>query len=273
MGEITVIERRLDASGFAESQSLYRWDMQRADSLRSLARQALMRVADAPLSTRLSTIRPDPQDISSFCACLLSPSFSDVRAHVERLQADGYPKSAIVHGHIAEAARLLGAQWQRDEVTFAQVGHGTGRLQRLCRFLRAETVTRRTNPRRRVLFATMPGETHTLGVFIAADSLREKGWRIDLSMGERLDRTLADLMEHDHAVLGVSLGSVRSLRILSAVLPAIRRTVPGTPILVSGPLLAGFPAAAEDLPVDAVAADFGAAVDILETLSRRRVAP
>jgi hypothetical protein len=238
--------------------------------LRRVAQEALMRVARTPGMRQPPTPQPEPEEVAALCSSLLAPDFGASRRHVERLLKDGHSKTAITLGHMTEAARALGEMWERDELPFYQVGQSVGRLQRLLRLLRTEAGPRHSDPTRRALFATMCGETHTLGVIVAADCLRQKGWQIDLSLGEWRDGLLADLIEHDYPVLGISIGSLRSLRGLAGLLPDIRRAAPATRVLLSGPLLTAFPDAVHRLGAEACAGDIATAFEALERLSQAR---
>lgn len=235
-------------------------------TLRRVAEEALLRVARMPLTLRHATPMPANDEVDALCTALLQPGLSATWQFLDRLRAEGRTPSEIVLGHFPEAARRLGDMWNRDEVSFIQVGQGAGQLQRLVRTLRPETTGRRRDPARRALFATLPGETHTLGVVIAADACRQRGWEVDLSFGDPREGFLAALSEGTYPVLGLSLGSQRSRTELESLLPEIRVVAPGTRVLLSGPLVATSTLIARQIPADAWAGDIDAALEVMETL-------
>lgn len=230
-------------------------------TLRRVASEALLRVATTP-STRAGRIpRPAPKEVARLCEALLEPGAMAGQTAIEALLAAGIGRSTLMLGHLPEAARQLGEMWERDEVSFIQVGQAVGRLQRLMRVLRAPGEGRTPHAGRRALFATMPGETHTLGVIIAADACRERGWAVDLSLGEDRQVLLDEIANNAYPLLGLSVGSARTCAALADLLPDLRAAAPQTPFLLAGSFVATSPWRVRSLPVD------GWAKDVTEALS------
>jgi len=236
-------------------------------TLRRVAQAALLRVAEIP--ARDVSIPPSRAEIERLCAALLEPKNDSAQREIEALLAGGRSKTAVALGHLPDAARRLGEMWECDEVTFAQVGQAAGRLQRLLRLLRPAGTPRSTSPRSRALFATMPSETHTLGVILAADICRARGWSVALCLGETLDRLCAMLGDGAYSVLGVSVGSARSCAELVDRLPEIRAAAPGTAILMGGAFVATSPWQARSVAVDGWATDAAASLMELDRLANR----
>lgn len=214
-----------------------------------------MRVARGPASQAATRVRPSPEDTDSICAALLAADMERVNTILAELREKGRSDSEIALGYLSEAARRLGEMWERDEVSFVQVGQAVGRIQRLSRNFRPRTLARSGNTRRRALFATLPSETHTLGVILAADALRMRGWEIDLGLGESHDTLVELLTETDYPVLGVSVGAPHSCTELAEMLDDIRAASPTTRILLGGPLVSASPWRVRSLAVDAWASD------------------
>jgi hypothetical protein len=79
------------------------------------------------------------------------------------LRDQGASIESVCLGRLAAAARRLDVWWQRDEATFLEVTLAVGRIYAILRAMRPA----RPQPsiaRRRALFASVPDETHTLGV-------------------------------------------------------------------------------------------------------------
>lgn len=235
-------------------------------TLRQVAQAALLRVASTvPLRPAPG---PDPAEVHALCAALRERGLDAARRVVDDLTAHGHGNSDILRGHLPAVARLMGEKWERDEVSFVEVAQTVGRLQRLVHQLRAETARPSADRLRRAVFCTLPDETHTLGVVIAADAFRQHGWEIDLSLGESRGDLLDQLSEQDYAVLGLSVGSVRTARTLGMLIPDIRAAAPETRILVSGAYIAAEPEAAARFGADGWARDIPGALREMARLAR-----
>lgn len=236
-------------------------------TLRRVASEALLRVARTPAPRLPDPAAPAAGEVTELCTALLNPAADAAQAAIESFLDRGRSKSAVLLGHLPEAARRLGEMWEHDEVSFVQVGQAVGRLQRLMRTLRACGATQHSHVNRRALFATLPGETHTLGVIIAADACRERGWSVDLSLGETRETLLGEMADGGHPLLGLSVGSTRSFSALAELLPDLRATAPETPILLAGPFVATSPWRARSLAVDGWATDVPGALSEMSRLT------
>ncbi|TCP21462.1 cobalamin B12-binding domain-containing protein [Rhodovulum adriaticum] len=241
------------------------------DTLHDVAQAALRRVAAAVVHPAATPAPPLPE-MGALCTALCAPGIDAARAMIDDLRARGVPDGDILHSHLPAAARMLGEQWENDEISFVVVAQAVGRLQRLVHHLRRDPPRPGRGGNRQALFATLPGETHTLGVVIAADSLRQNGWDIDLSLGESQDALLDQLAEQDHALLGLSIGSARTARSLAALLPDLRAAAPRTRILLSGAYIATEPEAAARLAADGWARDVAGALREMARLAGDRAA-
>lgn len=227
-------------------------------TLYAVAQAALARVARTiPLRAAPA---PDLAEIEALCTALRGRGIEAARDVIDGLLAHGHDKTDILRGHLPAVARLMGERWERDEVSFIEVGQAVGRLQRLVHHLRDGTVPPYASAARRALFATLPGETHTLGVVIAADGFRQNGWEIGLSLGEAQSSLLDQLAEQRYAVLGMSIGSARTAKALAALIPEIRAVAPDTRILVSGAYVVSEPKQAARIAGDVWVNDIAGAL-------------
>ena len=76
------------------------------------------------------------------------------------------------------------------------------------------------------MFATVPGETHGIGVTVAADLFREAGWDIDLQMGKSLDGLTRRAEATQPGIVGLSLSTDRRLPDLVRLVVALRVSLP-----------------------------------------------
>ncbi|WP_414898687.1 B12-binding domain-containing protein [Rhodovulum sp. YEN HP10] len=229
-------------------------------SLRSIAQEALMRVARLPARQAPLPEPPTPAEIEALCAALATGSLEQARGIIDDHIARRRDKAWIAEGLLPEAARLMGRRWESDEVSFIEVGQAVGRLQRLLRELRAEAGPRPRGLIRRAIFATPETETHTFGVIVAADAFRERGWEIDLSLSETPDRLVADLTRSQVPLLGLSASSRRSATPLIQLLAELRTALPKLRVMLCGTILSTNPELARQIPADERAADLGSAL-------------
>jgi methanogenic corrinoid protein MtbC1 len=57
-----------------------------------------------------------------------------------------------------------------------------------------------------VIFASVPGDQHTLGIRMAADLFRNDGWEIVLKIGLSQDELIADIRKRPRCIVGLSIG-------------------------------------------------------------------
>lgn len=99
---------------------------------------------------------------------------------VRTLLQDGMPPDVIMMDLLAPAADTLGEMWYRDECGFVDVTVSVGRLQRILRELgqRQSLIPGKFNSPGRILVSSLPGEQHTLGLYIVAEFFYSDGWGV-----------------------------------------------------------------------------------------------
>ena len=151
-------------------------------------------------------------------------------------RADGMPIETLHLGYIAEAARMLGVRWENDEASVSQVIIGAGRIYGILRTLRELFVSVRLQrpDRYRAVFASTPGEIHTLGVTMAGDHLRRKGWQVDMKAGLSHDALVRAISQDDYPIIGLSASTPMMIFPLARLIVALRMTNPAAWIMVGG---------------------------------------
>jgi len=240
------------------------------DALRVLAQEVLERVAR---QNPLQPAKPAPaQEIETLCEALLSDDRQASSDFVLHAQARGIAQDVICLSYLAVAAARLGEMWDQDRVSFLQVTVAVGRIYALMRSLRRTMPALPVTEARTATFVSVPGEDHTLGVAMAAELLRTKGWNIHLLLGLGHNRLVDELATMKPRLLGISASGKRSLGSLTRLLVAIKLSMPASQILVCGQI------DPEDVDVigvsgaDSVAIGFEAAAAELERMSNLRVA-
>lgn len=237
-----------------------------ADTLRILAQEVLERVAkQKPLQAAV----PAPAaEIEALTAALLSDDRTAASEYVLHAQARGIGQDVLCLSYLAVAAGRLGEMWDQDRVSFLQVTVAVGRIYALMRSLRRSMPAPILTDGRTATFVSVPGEDHTLGVAMAAELLRTKGWDIRLLLGLGHNRLVDELAADQPRLLGISTSGRRSVASLTRLLVALRLSMPGVRILVCGHV---DPLDVEIIGIsgaDSVAIGFEAAAAELERLAQ-----
>lgn len=266
----------LDAEAFARGRDIFDpQDGRRPnDAVRALATEVINRLshrhAVAPVAVASDRVplldaRTDSR-IDLLCRALLALDDQAATDIVMEVHAEGADVDALYLDYLAEAARRLGRWWEEDRVSSVEVVIAAGRIYAIMRGLRRlfgpgeQTDTNRP----RAVFAAVPGETHTLGVSMAADRLSRHGWEIDLRAGLSHDELVAEIGHKPYPIIGLSASSQRMVFPLARLIVALRVSNPGAWIMVSGRLAELEPDLAEQVDADAVALDLPSAETQME---------
>lgn len=200
---------------------------------------------------------PEPERIATLCDALLSDRHDAALDLVMAAQAEGMSADMLHLGYLAVAARELGLRWERDEIGFADVIIGAGRIYGILRHLREVFISARIlrDDAKIAAFLSVPGENHTLGVTMAADYMRRRGWQIDLKAGLGHDALVAELGSRRYPVIGISAGSSSMIFPLARLILALRVSNPEAWIMVSGAIVDQEPDLATLVDADAIATD------------------
>lgn len=199
------------------------------DAVEALAGDVLRRLAGtAPWPGPFVPPVIHDEDIDAFCQALIQPASEASLRYIEARRAEGVTRMGVYLGYICAAARRLGEGWDRDEYSFLDVTTGTGHLYALMRALRAERPPGAVpfDARRHALFATVPGEDHSIGITVAADMFRERGWEIDLMTGVDHESLIAQVERSAPGIIGLSLSTEDRFDALARLVVAMRLVAP-----------------------------------------------
>jgi methanogenic corrinoid protein MtbC1 len=234
---------KIDVDLYARTSDLFEAKRSKLppEAVERLAREVVARLAaagrgDRDLSMAPAAPAPDPRMVRAFCDVLLTPDATAPLRFLEEELAPIVPQRTALYGYIAAASRTLGAMWDEDRITFVEVTLSVGKLYALVRAIGSDGTRRRIadNPRKYALFASVPGEQHTLGVAMAAEFFRNAGWDIDLQIGGSHDTLLARADQLRPAAVGLSLSSGAGLDALARLVVALRLMLPELVIAVAG---------------------------------------
>jgi methanogenic corrinoid protein MtbC1 len=144
---------------------------------------------------------------------------------IDRLRARGVDVGGIYLGLLAPTAERLGQLWEEDSCDFFEVTVALGRLQRAVRELGHEFVGggQHAEDVGRILLSAMPGEQHTLGLFMVAEYLVRDGWGVRVSTPTTSAELAGVMRDHAFDVVGFSVACNSRLLSLRHEIAAVRR--------------------------------------------------
>lgn len=231
-----------------------------AESVVTLAREVISRMAAQHRSVRA----PDCPGAETMAEALVAADEAAAMRHVMRLLSSGVAVDDIYLVHLAGASRLLGRWWDDDVLSSSQVTIAAARTYAIMRGIASRLLPPSWPDGRHAVFATVPGERHTLGVSMAADLFRREGWLIDLMVGRQHDELLADLVRTDFTILALSASTPAVLPDLARLIAAVRIAAPHALVLICGRLVQEQPDLCRRSDADAATDDLAEARSRME---------
>ena len=200
----------------------------------NLAREVILRVASKERSLDHVPQAATQEDVKALCFAFVSDDEDAAAQIISDLRAVGVRPEDIYLKRLAAAARLLGEMWVNDEMSFAQVTVGTGRMFAIMRSMRHLFEPTVLAQNKTAIFAAVPGEDHTLGVHMAADMFRKDGWDISLKVGMDHEQLVAEIEQAPTSIVGLSISGEHSIQALSRLVVALHIACPHAILVVSG---------------------------------------
>ena len=196
--------------------------------------------ARAALAERLgvddASVRAD--DRQDFLTSVLGADEDAASALVHELVERGVRVESVYLDLLAPTAVHLGTMWETDECDFLEVTIALGRLQRVLRELSGRFVA--TGSPETVagsaLLSSIPGEQHTLGIFMVAEFLLRDGWGVQVGTPATSDELLTLVRDEWFDVVGFSAACDTRLLKLRHEIANVRRHArnPRLVVLVGG---------------------------------------
>lgn len=238
----------------------------------NLAREVIMRLASRDRAFDAVPLDPSPAELEELCSALISDDDTAAADIITAVRADGTPPDVVYLRHLAAAARMLGEWWIADRANFVEVTVGTGRMFAIMRGMRHLFESNSYSPEKSAIFATVPGEDHTLGVRMAADIFRKNGWEIVLKVGLGHDDLIAGIEEGPGRIIGLSISGRHSVDALSRLVVALHICCPDRRLLVSGQNIDDIRPLLALMGLDGIAGDIDEAKEQMAGLLDRKVA-
>lgn len=203
--------------------------------------------------------KPSLEALTALADLAIREEFSAIVAYVEALVARGVPIEDAYLEWLAPAARQMGCDWESDRTDFSSVTIGMWKLQQAMHAL-SQSFLKNTvaiKSPRRVLLASVPGEQHTMGLFMVSEFFRRGGWDV----WSELPSDYEDIVGKAHGewfdLIGLSVGGDHKLEALTQAIAALRRASRNAEalIMLGGPILASNPEIAVAVGADFTAGD------------------
>jgi methanogenic corrinoid protein MtbC1 len=171
------------------------------DRVDALARHVLRRLADGEVTPAVSDAFLD-----GFCTLLRSGDGEAADRLLRSMLVGRAGYAPLADGILSAAARRLGEKWQADAVSFAEVSIAVGQILRL-----SQTHAQRHVPldidraQRQAVFATLPGQAHSLGLVLAAEAFRQANWQVTLLLNTPAQEVLDRVRRIRPRTVGLSL--------------------------------------------------------------------
>jgi methanogenic corrinoid protein MtbC1 len=235
------------------------------DTLLVLAQEVIQRLSTIVRQEHLET----EVDVDGFCSALIEPTPEEARMILLRAREDGANHEDLCVHYIAAAAYRLGEWWENDTVSFVDMSIATGRLLHFLRDVRELCPAVPQKGLREALFATIPGEQHVLGVKMAADLMRDRGWHIDVAVDNSIEELCEIVREGQYMIIGLSVTNADRVAALAATIVELRLAAPHARIFIGGHIVASDPDIAITTGADAAGDDINACSEALELLYQK----
>lgn len=244
-------------------------DELRQSALETIASEVLNRfAAEAERKRDAADVQARPDELETLSTLLIGSDEDAGHAFINNVREKGIPIESIYLSYLAGAVRLLGVWWEEDKVTFWDVTLGSVRIYSIMCALSRSFTNEWPIRSRSAVFATVPGETHTLGISTAADLLTKKGWSISVITGRSLDDIVEDIAAGDWRIVGLSAAGSHATDALAKLIVALRIRVPESKIVVGGQILAEGREAVMAMKPDATASNMPETYAALERILR-----
>ena len=202
---------------------------------------------------------PTGAEIGSFVGFILAEAMTEARALAQAILQRGIGRTALLDDLFAPAARRLGELWEQDSCDFAAVTLGILRLDQMMH----ETETENAECHglyghdRRALLMPVPGDQHSFGIGVVADTFRGGGWHVWSGRAATRPELLRLVRRESFHLIGFSSTNQRLVGQLPSCIRAVRQASRNRHIrvMVGGKYFLDHPDQVAAVGADAMASD------------------
>jgi methanogenic corrinoid protein MtbC1 len=167
---------------------------------------------------------PDQAEIAEFVALIVADDMEAVRAIADRVIVQSGGRDCLLNDLLKPAAIMLGEMWERDDCDFTTVTLGVFRLDQIMKetAAAADHLAILNGHEHRILLLPAPGEQHSFGLGMVADTFREGGWCVRSGPAATRSQLLRLVRDEWFDVVGLSVSADRALKGLAACIRALR---------------------------------------------------
>lgn len=208
--------------------------------------------------------------VEHFTNLLLNSSDSEAVHFIDRLFRDGASANAVFANVLSPSARLLGALWQQDKCSFADVTLGLSAIHRVL-YREADRLGREigaTSHDHAILITPLPGENHIFAASLLAEYFRAALWMVRSGIGESKSAIVQIVRRQPFDVVGITVSSVHKIPACKQLIGEIREHSlnPNVKILTGGPPFIENAVTCDDVNSDATALDAANAVRVAKAV-------
>ena len=237
----------------------------------ALANEVVRRIAYRERDVDALPHAPSAEDVEDLCMALLSNEGSASVEEMISTLAKDTTTEVIYLKYLAAAARMLGDWWTEDRVSFSDVTAATGRIFELLRNVTIPAHPSSDKQDLTVVFASVPGEQHTLGIRMAADLFRDDGWEIALKIGLSEAELVGEIKKLPRCIVGLSIGGLHCIDRLAGLVEALHTHCPLAAIVVCGRDIEELRPRLTTMGLDGVAAEINEAREHISSLWDREM--
>lgn len=209
-------------------------------------------------------------NIDHFCKLAVGDDARAMLDYVDARLDAGSSVETIFVQLLAPAARRLGQYWEDDSGDFVDVTMGLWRIQEVLRELTARVppTMRQGHGARRALFSPMPGEQHSLGTLMVAETFQRGGWDSDVLLEPAQSELIEKAAKEHFDLIGLTISCDCPTAAISSLVKTIKAVSPNPHIrvMIGGRVVNEQPELVEQCGADATAIDAPSAVALANRL-------
>lgn len=192
------------------------------------------------VSLQKSNAQPQTRQdwVEHLTEALMSEADAPHQAIIASMMSRGISSEDILQTYVPAAAHTLGELWVSDRASFVDVTVGGARLQQLFRSSAGQAPGSwpgRSIPLGQSMLMVIPEfENHSLGAFVAADSLRRHGIWMHMGIGLHRDELVATVDQSRFSAIGISLTTAETAAQTGELIKYLRDRLEHVPPVVIG---------------------------------------